>query len=264
MRKAWIEALDRRIRELSAKYDVTLPVLDETFLVYDLSNPDDVRSVAAQFNFEASGGFGTNYLVIHRNTERFHEKTPMELTGGENIVVIGEDCRFHGKLRLDLGDNLAVINGGQPILAMDAHLSNGGTLLCGRSSSAWGLRTWAQDGTVLSIGDGCLMSENISIRTTDHHSIIDLDTWEQLNFPSDVVIGRHVWLGASVTVGKGVNIGDGAIVAQHSTLTKSIPAREVWGGYPARMIRQNVSWTLSHPADETDLGRLKQLFGKKS
>jgi acetyltransferase-like isoleucine patch superfamily enzyme len=52
-----------------------------------------------------------------------------------------------------------------------------------------------------------------------------------------IVLGRHVWLGANVIVLRGVTIGDGAVVAAGAVVTRSIPAREIWAGVPARHLR---------------------------
>lgn len=47
--------------------------------------------------------------------------------------------------------------------------------------------------------------------------------------------GAIVYSGAVVC--PSVNVGDGAILAANSVATRDIPAREVWGGAPARFIR---------------------------
>lgn len=52
-----------------------------------------------------------------------------------------------------------------------------------------------------------------------------------------IVLGQHVWLGANVIVLRGVTIGDGAVVAAGAVVTKCIPAREIWAGVPARLLR---------------------------
>ena len=55
--------------------------------------------------------------------------------------------------------------------------------------------------------------------------------------PAPVVIGRKVWLTASVTVVPGVSIGDGAIVGAGAVVTKDVPPHTIVGGVPARIIR---------------------------
>jgi len=51
------------------------------------------------------------------------------------------------------------------------------------------------------------------------------------------LIKRGAALGACVTLLPGVIIGENAIVGAGSVITKSVPDREVWAGYPARKLR---------------------------
>lgn len=50
-------------------------------------------------------------------------------------------------------------------------------------------------------------------------------------------IGRDVWVGYGAIILRGVTIGDGAIVASGAVITKDVPPFEIWGGTPARRIR---------------------------
>lgn len=90
------------------------------------------------------------------------------------------------------------------------------------------------------IGNFCLMSDYVNIIGHDH----------VFNFPGvpvicsgvpestpETVIGDDVWIGHASTIMRGIDIGNGAIIASNSVVTKSVPAYEVWGGIPARKIR---------------------------
>ncbi|MCX6132015.1 MAG: DapH/DapD/GlmU-related protein [Proteobacteria bacterium] len=51
-------------------------------------------------------------------------------------------------------------------------------------------------------------------------------------------IGNDVWIGANVVILDGIDIGMGAIVAAGSIVTKDIEAFGIYGGIPAKFIRQ--------------------------
>jgi acetyltransferase-like isoleucine patch superfamily enzyme len=52
-------------------------------------------------------------------------------------------------------------------------------------------------------------------------------------------IGSNVFIGMNSTILKGVTIGSNAIIAAESLVTQNIPTNEVWGGNPAKFIRNN-------------------------
>ena len=54
-----------------------------------------------------------------------------------------------------------------------------------------------------------------------------------------VAIGDDVFIAAGALILKGVAVGDGSIVAAAAVVTKDIPAGEVWGGNPARPLKQS-------------------------
>lgn len=54
----------------------------------------------------------------------------------------------------------------------------------------------------------------------------------------DTVVGNDVWFGRESVVMPGVHIGDGAIIAAYSVVVTDIPPYTVYGGNPARFIRE--------------------------
>lgn len=53
-----------------------------------------------------------------------------------------------------------------------------------------------------------------------------------------VKIGRNCFIGANTIICKPVSIGDDAVVAAGSIVVCDIPPRQIWGGNPARLIRE--------------------------
>jgi len=85
------------------------------------------------------------------------------------------------------------------------------------------------------IGGGCQFFD------TDFHSL----NFEDRVFNGDnnvnnspICIKKGAFIGASTIVLKGVTVGERSIVAAGSVVTKNIPADEIWGGSPAKMIRK--------------------------
>lgn len=91
-----------------------------------------------------------------------------------------------------------------------------------------------QDAGGITIGDGTLIGHGSTIVTLDH--AVDPARRADMT-PAPVVLGRRVWLGASVTVVPGVTIGDGAIVGAGAVVTKDVPPNTIVAGIPARPIR---------------------------
>lgn len=61
---------------------------------------------------------------------------------------------------------------------------------------------------------------------------------DQLPRKGDTVVGNDVWIGRECVIMPGVKVGDGAIVAACSVVTKDIPPYTVFGGNPAKFVKQ--------------------------
>lgn len=92
------------------------------------------------------------------------------------------------------------------------------------------------------IGDDCAISWNVQIMDTDIHNIVT--NGEKNSETKSVRIGNHVWIGTQAIILKGVTIGDGAIVSAGAIVTKDVQSKCLVGGNPAKIIRENVEWTL--------------------
>lgn len=88
----------------------------------------------------------------------------------------------------------------------------------------------------VTIGDNCIIANNVSIFDHDHKTT-GIPYCNQGFDSAAISIGNNVWLGSGVTVLKGVDIGDNAVIAAGAVVTKSVPCGELWGGVPAKFIK---------------------------
>jgi acetyltransferase-like isoleucine patch superfamily enzyme len=101
----------------------------------------------------------------------------------------------------------------------------------------------ALEGREVIIGDDCMISSNVKISTSDSHSIIDVVSNDRENYAKSVFIGKHVWIGHSVSICKGVEIKDNCIVgAKSNVLGKFSEENIIIAGNPAKVIKKNKNW----------------------
>ena len=70
----------------------------------------------------------------------------------------------------------------------------------------------------------------------------------KLDSVGKIDIRDNVFVGFQAIILPGVTIGVGSIIGSGSVVTKPVGAKQLWAGVPARMLRENVSWVISHPA----------------
>ena len=92
---------------------------------------------------------------------------------------------------------------------------------------------------------GQLWAANVYVATDDMHRLTALDTGVRLNpYGARIQLGRHLWLGRDVIITGHVEVGDDAVIGTRSMVRgQKVPANTVVAGVPARVIRENVTWS---------------------
>lgn len=57
-------------------------------------------------------------------------------------------------------------------------------------------------------------------------------------YVAPVIIKKNAWIAINVTILPGVTIGEGAIIASGSVVSKDVPANTIWGGVPAKQLKE--------------------------
>lgn len=147
----------------------------------------------------------------------------IRVSGHHSLIYIGAECRLQN-LQLNSQQN------------HDRILVGSGVTCTGTSAVSSGMNAGSHTPHVV-IGDDVMLSHGISIRNTDAHPVLSLDTLQQINGPrSGVVIEPHVWVGQDCSILKDVNVGACSIVALGSVVTKDVPRFSLAAGVPARSV----------------------------
>ena len=94
----------------------------------------------------------------------------------------------------------------------------------------------------ISIGNKVMIGGGVTIVDSDFHSM-NADNWftlkdeiEMISLP--VKIGNNVFIGMDSIILKGVSIGNNVRIAAASVVTQNIPDNQIWGGNPAKFIKE--------------------------
>ena len=174
------------------------------------------------------------------------KKTKILIYGKNNVVDFGETCYLESSRVYIYGNNNKIILG-KRIYAegVDFHIEdNYNTLTIGDHTSFNGYTHLAlTEGKNITIGEDCMFASNITVRTGDSHSIIEIDSKKRINEAKDVSIGEHVWLGNHTIILKGVNIQPHSIIGSGSIVPVSFNEGYVAiAGNPAKIIKYGVDW----------------------
>ena len=95
----------------------------------------------------------------------------------------------------------------------------------------------------ISIGEDCMLSEDIEIRSSDSHSIFDIVSRQRINKAKAITIGNHVWVTAHVRILKGSTIADHSIIGNSSMVSAHLDvANGLYVGNPCKLVKRNVDW----------------------
>lgn len=257
------EVRDIRARLAGLEYyrHSELPDLAGDFVALDPGQVSDRQRAEEVYGLIVTAEGHGNRLYINRSGGPFTQRPEIVINGDDNVLIIDRAEQFIGRLDLTGSGNLAVFCEGA-FVSVRAAIEGDSTLIWGKNAFAWGTRIGAHGGAILTVGDGCLMAFGVCLLTSDYHSLVDLETMSQINFPGDIFIEPHVWIGEQAFVTKSVRLGRGSVIGAHSVVTSDVPSCECWAGSPARLIRRGVSWVRSHPASAEDLEGLAATLGR--
>lgn len=147
------------------------------------------------------------------------------------------------KSRVEKNCQIVCVKGGH-LTILQSHISAGTSIVASAKSHLSIYNSFIGRNCVITakekivINENCLIAEMVVIRDQDHN-ILDTERSRHEDFNiSPIEIKENVWIASKATILKGVTIGEYAVVAASAVVTKSIPSYEVWGGLPAKFLKE--------------------------
>ncbi|MGF6822441.1 acetyltransferase-like isoleucine patch superfamily enzyme [Microbacterium sp. ZKA21] len=195
-----------------------------------------VRSDGTQFTVEEVAGLTVSFA------------------GHGSTVEIGEGSVFHN-CKLFIGNEGRVqIGTTHPRGIRNSTINMGGksvgkALTIGADTSIESCRfAMANEvGEEIIIGKGCMLSSNITFRTSDGHSIYDMTSKRLVNRTRPITVGDNVWIGSGATLTKGSRVPSNTVIATMALVSRRFEEENTAiGGNPAQVLKRNIGWSRTY------------------
>ncbi len=183
-------------------------------------------------NFPALEGF-IELRKRHRSVMHIRKLNPECIIDLDNYIVFGDEKNEFrcGKFTSIGPYNVIFVSGND-------NLGRPSRFVLGNNSTIGEQNNIRAGGGSIIIGSHCLISQQVSIVSSDHvfkkNKLIQQQGWAS---KGDIVIGDDVWVGCSSQILAGVTIGKGAVIAAGSVVNGDVPEYAVVAGVPARVIK---------------------------
>lgn len=193
-------------------------------------------------------------IIIKENGEEIVNPPQIDglsvsMQNSNNTLTIYEPFHFYG-VKVDLRGDINVTikkecTMGYDCLIKKTRNTSSNELIIGENfSCGYNCTIDLTDAGDILIGDDAKWSWNIYIKSDDTHPVFDINTGECLNKSTQIIIGKHVWIGMNVTVLKNSVIRDNSVIGACSVVAKKFTEENVCiVGNPAKIVKKNINWS---------------------
>lgn len=232
---------------MSIKHNIALKIYGSKFLKKIL------RPLALFILSKERNKTNTVVYVKKDGTKIYNKKiknVKIEFLGNasNNYIEIREPYSV-GNLNITVegNSNTFTLDYGAKIVRMTVAFGNETKVSIGKNFYVGGMTIQVTNsiGKKVEIGSNCMFSYGLVLRTSDAHTIYDMNTKKVLNPCDDVIIGNHVWIAAHAKIYKGAKIPDDCVVAAYSLVNKKFDKTNcLLAGMPAGIKKENINWNL--------------------
>lgn len=193
---------------------------------------------------------GVNNRIIISNSSTLAGNCSIRVTGNGNTVEVGENCTITGCSIFITGDNNTIkLNDKVSVVYASFHVEGNdnsveiekGTSIHGRENGI--IEFVLEEETSIVIGEDCMISNGVSFRSSDSHSILN-EIGERINPAGNILINDHVWIGMRSVILKNTVIHNNCIVGTGSICNKDYEKEGcLIAGNPAKPVKENINWS---------------------
>lgn len=184
-----------------------------------------------------------NKIIVNADKSYCDSNTVITFQGKNNILIVEDGVRLHSsKISFNADNSVVYLSKNKHIYYLNVSLFNNSVVYFGKDNYFnRALNMSVSEYQNVIIGEDCLFSFDIWIRTADPHVLYSTETKRRINESKGVFLGDHVWIGQGVYLLKGTCVGSGAVVGAASVVTgKKLASNCCYGGNPAKLLKENV------------------------
>ena len=171
------------------------------------------------------------------------QNTRISFRGRNNRLICEDNVNLHNSiLDFNADNSIIYLSSNRNVYYLNISIYNNSLFYMGENSYINGRINFSiSEQKNIFIGNECLFARDIWMRIADPHLIYDTNSLKRINPSKSIYLGDHVWVGQDAWILKGTQIGSGSIIGAKALVAgKKIQSNSLWGGVPARLIREDV------------------------
>ncbi len=193
---------------------------------------------------------GKNNTISIGNNSVLSGNCSIRIIGDNNVISVGDNCNITYSSIYIKGNNNSIVIGEKVTAVYTSFLlENNSNVLNVKDCTSIhgrvnGITEFVLDETTsITIEEDCMISNDVSFRSTDSHSVLN-NKGERVNPAGNILVKRHVWIGMRSIILKNTIIHNNCVIGTGSICNRDYEKEKcLIAGNPARIIKESIDWS---------------------